>query len=345
MNIEETLRTLCALPAVSGDEKSAHDAVAKLLSEYTDDIKTDNFGNLLAFIGNDDNNNGENKPVLLLDAHLDRIGMIVTHIDDDGFLKIGKMGIDPRTLLAQTVTVYGKEPIKGVISTLPPHVAEDKNKAPKFEDIAIDIGMNKEQAEKTVSLGDLVVLEGFFSKLAGNKVCTPACDDRAGVAVILYALDLLKNEKTLPFRIAVQFSAQEEVGCRGAQVSAFNIEPDYAIAFDVSFGASKGVPSTQCGKLGGGPMIGISPTLDRKMTDKLVELAKEKEIPYQLEVMNGRTGTNADCISLTRSGVKTALVSIPERYMHTPCEVLDLDDIKHTGRLLAEYIRSGKEEK
>ena len=339
MNIEKTLETLCALPAVSGGEIAAHETVIKLLSEYTDNVKTDDFGNIIGFIGD------ESKPVLLLDAHIDRIGMIVTYIDDDGFVKVGKMGIDMRTLLAQNVTIYGREKVKGVISTLPPHVAEDKDKAPKLEDIAIDVGMNKEQAEKVISLGDLVVLEGFFSKLAGNRVCTPASDDRAGVASILYALDLLKDEKNLPFRLAVQFSAQEEVGCRGAKASAFNVAPDYAIAFDVSFGASKGVSSEESGKLGKGPMIGISPTLNREISEKLIRIAKEKEIPYQTEVMNGRTGTNADEIALTRGGVKTGLISIPQRYMHTPCEVLDLEDIKHTGQLLAEYIKCGSEDK
>lgn len=334
MNIEEILKTLCALPAVSGGEKQAHETVIKLLKEYTDDVKADDFGNVIGFIGD------ESKPTLLLDAHIDRIGMIVSYIDDDGFVKVGKMGVDLRTLLAQNVTIYGKEKVSGVVSTLPPHVAEDRDKAPKLEDVAIDIGMTKEQAEKVVSLGDLVVLEGFFSKLAGSRVCTPASDDRAGVASVLYALELLKKEKELPFRLAVQFSAQEEVGCRGAKVSAFSVDPEYAIAFDVSFGTSKGVSSEKGGKLGKGPMIGISPALNKEMSDKLIRIAKEKNILYQPEVMSGGTGTNADNIALTRGGVKTGLISIPQRYMHTPCEVLDLEDIKHTGELLAEYIKS-----
>lgn len=335
MNIEETLKTLCELPAVSGGEKQAYETVIKLLSKYTDDVKADDFGNIIGFIGD------ESKPVLLLDAHIDRIGMIVSYIDDGGFVKVGKMGIDLRTLLAQNVTIYGREKVKGVVSTLPPHVAEDNKKAPKLEDVAIDVGMTKEQAEKVISLGDLVVLEGFFTKLAGSRVCTPASDDRAGVASILYALDLLENEKELPYRLAVQFSAQEEVGCRGAKISAFNIDPDYSIAVDVSFGISKGLsPEKAPGKLGKGPMIGISPALNKEVSDKLIKIAKEKNIPYQPEVMSGATGTNADVIALTKGGVKTGLISIPQRYMHTPCEVLDMEDIKHTGELLAEYIKA-----
>lgn len=333
MNIEETLKTLCDLPSVSGGEKNAHEALIKLLSQYSDNVETDGFGNVIGFIGE------ANKPTLLLDAHIDRVGMIVTFIDENGFLKVGKIGIDNRTLLAQNVTVYGKEPIKGIVSTLPPHVADKNEKAPDIEDIAIDIGMTKEQAEKVISLGDLVVEEGRFSKLVGTRICTPASDDMAGVVSILYALDLLKNEKELPFRIAVQLVAQEEVGCRGAAVSSFNITPDYAIAFDVSFAVSKGVSSEQAGKLGKGPMIGISPTLDREMSDKLKKIAQEKNIPYQIEVMNGKTGTDADNIAVTKCGVKTALLSIPQRYMHTPCEVLDMEDIRNTGELLAAFIK------
>lgn len=335
MDIENTLKTLCALPGVSGGEKLAHETVLGLLREYAPDARADDFGNVIGTVG------GNDKPTLLLDAHIDRIGMVVTYIDEDGFIKVGSCGMDKRTLLAQTVTIYGKENVKGVISTLPPHTATDKNSAPKIDEISIDVGMSKEEAEKLITLGDFVTVDGFFSNLADSLVCTPASDDRAGVAVILYALDLLKNEKELPFRIAVQFAAQEEIGGRGAIISAFNIDPDYAIAFDVSFAVSKGVSSDKAGKLGKGPMIGISPILDREMSQRLIELAKEKEIPYQLEAMSGRTGTDADHISVSRGGVKTGLISIPQRYMHTPCEVLDIEDIKYTGQLLAEYIKGG----
>lgn len=335
MNIENTLKALCSLPGVSGGERLAHETVLKLLREYAPDAKADTFGNVTGTVGS-----GE-KPVLLLDAHIDRIGMVVTYIDDDGFIKVASCGMDRRTLLAQTVTVYGKEQIKGVISTLPPHTASDKNTIPKIDEIAIDVGMSKEEAEKVITLGDYVTVDGFFSNLADSRVCTPASDDRAGVAAILYALELLKEEKDLPFKLAVQFAAQEEIGGRGAVISTFNIDPEYAIAFDVSFAVSKGVSPEEARKLGKGPMIGIAPVLDKEMSQRLIELAKEKNIPYQLEAMNGRTGTDADQISINRGGVITGLISIPQRYMHTPCEVLDMEDIKYTGQLLAEYIKNG----
>lgn len=337
MDITKTLEKLCGAGGVSGDEKQVHDTVLKLLKPYAPDAKADPMGNITAVIGED-----KKKPLILLDAHIDRIGMIVTHIDEDGFLKVSGIGIDRRTLLAQSVTVCGREKsFKGIISTLPPHVDSDRKKSPKLEDIAIDVGMTKEEAEKNISIGDLVLIDGRFSRLSGTRVCSPATDDRAGVCAVLYALDLLKKEQSLPFRMAVQFAAQEEVGCRGAAASTYNLDPDYAIAVDVSFAVSNGVSSSEAGELGKGTMIGVSGNLSRDMFERLVAVAKKKKIPYQIEAMGSSTGTDADNIAVSRGGVAAGLLSIPQRYMHTPCEVLDTEDIKATGKLIAEFIKGG----
>lgn len=336
MDIPKILEQLCSLGGVSGGEEVAHDAVLNLLKKYVPGAKSDKFGNIVGFLGED-----EKKPLVMLEAHLDRIGMIVSNIEDDGFLKVSGMGMDRRTLLAQAVTVYcGDKTIKGVISTLPPHVATDRNKAAKIEDIAIDVGMTKEQAKKIVSPGDLVLIDGEFSKLVGTNICSPATDDRAGVCTVLYALDLLKKEKELPCRIAVLFAAQEEVGCRGSKIAAFNIEPDYAVAVDVSFAESKGVDGSEAGELGKGPMIGVAASLSREVSNKLIDIAKEKKIPYQIEAMGGKTGTDADSITITKGGISTGLISVPQRYMHTPCELLDCEDIKNSGKLMAEFVKS-----
>lgn len=337
MNTTEVLNSLCSQAGVSGGEFPASKCALQLLKNYTENAKIDDFGNVIGYLGED-----ESKPLILLDAHIDQIGFTVTYICDDGFLKVGKCGgIDVRTLLAQTVTIHGKETLKGVISTLPPHVAKEKDKAAKLEDIVIDTGLSGERAKELISQGDFVTVDGRFSVLAGNRVCSPATDDRAGVVSLLYALEILKEDKELPFRVAVQFAAQEEVGGRGARIAAFNIDPDYAIAVDVSFAQSKGVDPSKCGKLGKGPMIGIAASLDRKISAGLIETAKSAEIPYQTEVMGGDSGTDADDISVSRGGVRTGLVSVPQRYMHTPCEVLDIADIENTGRLIAEFIKKG----
>ena len=337
METIKILEQLCTAAGVSGGEFPASAAALGLLGKYADKAEIDAFGNVIGYIGDD-----ESKPLLLLDAHIDRIGLVVTYIEEDGFLKVGKCGgIDRRTLLAQTVTVYGKEPVKGIISTLPPHVAKDSGKAAKLDDIVIDMGLSGEKAKELIPQGSLVTIDGIFSKLGENRVCSPANDDRAGVAALLYTAELLKNEKELPYRVAVQFAAQEEVGCRGAVISTFNINPDCAIAVDVSFAQSKGVEASKAGKLGKGPMIGIAASLDREIFKSLVDTAKEKEIPYQIEGMGGSTGTDADAITVSRGGVRTGLVSIPQRYMHTPCEVVEITDIENTGRLIAEFIKKG----
>lgn len=338
METLKILEQLCSAAGVSGGEFPASAAALGLLGKYADRAEIDPFGNVIGYIGCDGDN--DSKPLLLLDAHIDRIGLVVTYIGEDGFLKVGNCGgIDRRTLLAQTVTIYGKEPLKGIISTLPPHVASDSGKAAKLEDIVIDTGLSGERARELISQGDLVTVDGVFSQLGENRACSPATDNRAGVAAVLYAAELLKAEKELPYRIAVQLAVQEEVGCRGAVISAFSIDPDFAIAVDVTFAQSKGVEPSKAGKLGKGPMIGIAASLDREIFHSLVDIAKEKEIPYQLEGMGGSTGTDADNIAVSRGGVRTGLVSVPQRYMHTPCEVVEIADIENTGRLVAEFVK------
>jgi endoglucanase len=175
-------------------------------------------------------------------------------------------------------------------------------------------------------------------QMAEDCVGGQALDDRCGMAAILHALQLVKGEK-LPCAVAVLFSTQEEVGERGASIGAYTINPDIAIAVDVTFALGHGDDPVKCGKLGGGPMIGISPSLSRVVSNQLIAAAKENEIPWQPEVMAGTTGTNADQFSVTRGGIQACTVSIPLRYMHTPTEVIALSDVEQTGKLLAAYLR------
>lgn len=334
MEIKEILRRLCTASGAQTEETAVSEQAVEMLKKLCDSAETDAFGNVTALLGRDDS-----KQTLMLNAHIDRVGLIVKYIDDDGFLRVAPYGgVDRRTLLAQSVTVWSDPPVKGIIPTLPPHVASDSTKSVKVEDIAIDIGMTAERARECVSLGDRVTIDGDFSELSNNMLCGGAVDDRAGAAAILYALTLLQG-KDLAFNIAVQFATQEEIGSRGTTISTFNIKPDYAIAVDVSFGTSPGVSASDSAKLGSGTMIGLSPVLSKEVSDTLKSLAKSHDIPFTPEVMSGRTGTDADAISLTRGGVKTGLLSIPERYMHMPCEVVKIDDIKATAELIAAFAQ------
>ncbi len=332
MDIKQMLRILTEQNGVSGDELSASRTALELLKKYATDAEIDAFGNVTGVIrcGSPD------AKTLMLDAHIDQIGMIVTYIDDSGFIKVGACGgLDMRTMLAQSVTIHGSEPVQGVVCTLPPHVSSDHSKVPEIGEISIDIGMSKEQAQRVISLGDRVTVNSRFCELSG-LVSAPSIDDRAGVCAILYALELLQ-QRNLRYDLAVCFSAQEETGERGVKQAAFRLAPDEAIAVDVSFGRTPDSAAHETAEMGSGAMIGVSAVLDRGMTDKLKKLAEDKNIPYTVEVMPSSTGTNADAISVSRSGVKCSTVSIPIRYMHTPVEAVDIADIEAAARLICEY--------
>lgn len=337
MNIKEKLFELTKAVGVAGDEYSASATACEMLKEYAKDAYIDDFGNVIGNIGV----RTTDKPHILLDAHIDEIGMIVTYITDDGFLKVANCGgVDRRLLLAQQVTVFGKQAIKGVITSTPPHIEDDNKKVPKVEDIFIDIGMSKEMAEKIVSLGDRVIIDSEACELLNGRVTSKSIDDRSGVIAILYALEKVKG-KDLAYSVTALFSAQEETGERGAKTAAYKINPDIAIAVDVSFALTADDSEYKCGKMSEGVMIGVAPSLNKNLSNAMIELAKDKNIPYQIEVMNGTTGTNADVIGVTKSGVKSVTLSLPLKYMHTPVEVIDLKDIENTGNLIAEFLLNG----
>ena len=330
MNTAQILKKLTSAVAVSGAEENITKILKDVLAPYGE-VSVDSMNNVICTFGSGYH--------FLLDAHLDEIGMIVRGISDDGFLKVAPVGgIDRRMLLGSEVSVWGKEELFGVISTLPPHLQnDDEKKAPEFDDISIDIGMTKGEAEKLVSPGDRVTFRRNFNELYGTRISSSVLDDRCGVAAIILALDELKD---INAKITVLFSSQEEVGTRGAKTGAFAKNVDEAIAVDVSFGYTPSCKKSECGELGKGPMIGFSPILNSEMSKKLVSVAEKNSINYQHEVMGGgHTGTNADVITVTESGIKTALISIPEKYMHSPIEIIDTDDVENTAKLIAAYIK------
>ncbi len=330
MNTVDLIKDLVSIPAVSGNEENIISYLKSILAPYGV-VNVDAMNNISCTFGSGYH--------LLLDAHLDEIGMIVTSITDDGFLKVGAVGgIDKRMLLDSEVTVWGKKNLEGVISTLPPHLqkADDERKIPDISEISIDLGMKKEDVESLVSLGDKVTFRRRFTQLLNNQVSSNCLDDRAGAASIILALEELKK---LPVKITVLFSTQEEVGTRGAKTGAFAKGADECISVDVSFGYSYGCSKEECGIVSKGAMIGYSPILDKNISNTLKRLAKEQNIPYQTEIMNGRTGTNADVISVCESGIRCGLISIPLKYMHSPVEVVDINDVESVSRLIVAYAK------
>ncbi len=336
MDLNKTIMSLCLAKGVSGDESEAAELALSMLKEYTDDCCIKN-GNVIGHFGV----KGK-KPHVLIDAHIDQIGLVVTHITEDGFLKISNCGgIDRRILAAQQVVVMGNVPVNGVICSVPPHLETDESKVPEMADICIDVGMSKEQAEKVISLGDKIVFAPHCEKLLGDRISGTSLDDRCGVAAVLRAMDIVKD-KALQCEVTVLFSTQEEVGERGAKIAAFDIDPDIALAVDVSFALTSDDSELKCGKMGKGCMIGFSPVLDRGLSEQFREIAVGKELPYQTEVMSGTTGTNADRFSVNRGGAKAVTLSIPLKYMHTPAEVISVSDVENTARLIAAYLEEVK---
>lgn len=334
MDIKSVLKTLTAQVGVSGDEFPASNAAAELLRKYAEDVSVDAFGNVTGFV----KSGCEGAKTLMLDAHIDQVGYIITSISEGGFLSVGACGSpDVKMLLAQSVTVHGKNPVLGVVSTLPPHVQKD-NKAPDINDISIDIGFDKKNVEELISLGDRVTVNSEFRELCGDIVSAPAIDDRSGVCAILAALEMLGEHKPA-YDLVISFSAQEETGERGAKQAAFRIQPDECIAVDVSFGRTPDSEPKDTAELGSGVMIGFSAALDKKMSNSLRALAIKTDIPFTCEVMPTSTGTNADAIGVAGKGVKCCTLSFPIRYMHTPVECVNIKDIETTARLISEYIK------
>lgn len=329
------LKELCSAAGVGGQSEITRVAM-NLLRPLVDELETDAMGNVLGFRYSP----SADAPTIMLEAHLDEIGFLVTHIDDEGFIYTGAAGgIDRRVLTGQEVIIYGNKPYRGLFCSVPPHLSGKDNELPELGKWGIDVGLSGEEAKQAIPLGSRVAFAPHWTALNDNVVCSKALDDRAGMAAILHCLRQLPEQ--CPVHIAVAFCVQEELGCRGSDPATRRIQPDEAIITDVSFALTPDADPYQCGKLGKGVMIGVSPILSQTMTKTMFELAKENNIPFQTEVCPGGTGTDADHITACLCGVPGALLSIPQRYMHTPVETIDVCDVAAVGDLMAAYITKG----
>ncbi len=330
MNLKETLFELLAAPGITGAEDDAAAVASRCLSRYMT-VTRDALGSV---VGTAD---GEGDGVLL-DAHLDQIGLFVTSVSDAGFVKVAKCGgADARTMACQPVTVLSKEPLYGVVISTPPHLRKEEDDAPKWEDVAIDVGLAADEARAIIRPGDRVQLCGAPRELLNGRISAAAIDDRAGIAAILRALDILET-RGVRKKLTVVFSVQEEITGGGAKGAGFASDAATAIAVDVSFATDPLVSEREGKPLGCGALIGVAPSLSADVSETLIRLAETREIPHEIEAMSGGTGTNAEDYAFARCGRKTGLVSIPIRNMHTSVEVCDLQDIEYTAQLLAAYI-------
>ncbi len=336
--LQNYLFELCGEYLPSGFE-SGVSAAKDLLAELVDECAVDRAGNLVGYR----KAAFPNAKKLLLDAHIDEIGLMVTKIDDNGFIHFTNLaGFSPVSLPAAMVTVKGVRPLPGVVATMPPHLLTDEEQkmSQPMKKLVIDIGYSAQRAKELVKVGDPIVLRQGCADLLNNRVTGKALDNRAGVAVLLNTLEMIQK-MPLPVDLYTVFSAGEEFSGFGARHAAWEIAPDEAIVVDVTHGESHGTPKDKAFPLGSGAVIGISPILSGDVTDRLLKLAEHHAIPFAREAASGRTGTNSDYIAASRTGVATGLISIPLRYMHSGCEVVDLTDMRACSRLISRYILQG----
>lgn len=343
MEIISLLKQLSEISGISGYEEPARELLRQTWQPFVDEMRVDKLGSLIA-LKRGSGPEGSNelakapRPKLLLAAHIDENGLMVTGIEK-GFLRITQVGgTDPRVLLGLEVVVHGKRDLPGVVATRPPHVLPGgRRKTVPWDQLFVDVGLPPEEVERLVSVGDLISIQREMVELKNRRVAGKALDDRACVAAVTLALEQLSGMQHAWDVFAVA-TVQEETGLKGAITAAYGIAPDVAVALDVTFGKHPGVSDADGFPLGEGPTIGVGPNCHPGLVARLKQVSEALEIPYHIEPIPGRSGTDAWAIQVSREGVPTALVGIPVRYMHQPVETLAVQDVERSGRLLAAFV-------
>ena len=327
----------------TGAEYEAQAVVDRNVEHEVDLYRRDTMGNRFATV----NTGGD--PKLLFAGHIDELGLIVTYINEQGFLYFDTLGGHDKTMISgRRVSILTKDGIvKGVTGKRAIHLMspEDRKKVPETHEIWIDIGVkSREEAEEFVGVGDTAVYDQSFELIRGSIGVARAFDDKAGAYAVLEAVRRLRKDK-LDARVTAAATTQEEIGTRGAITAAFSENPDFAIAVDVGHATD----SPDCDhrkygsfKQGGGPIVCRGPNINPIIYEHIIRAAEKNKIPYQIEADPRPTGTDARAIQVAQAGIATGLLSIPLRYMHTPSEMVDLEDIEHTVQLLVAVARSFK---
>jgi endoglucanase len=345
------LKSILETPSPSGFERPVQDLVRVRAREFADEVRTDRHGNVIAarFPGTGagpDRASGREHPVprIMLAGHCDQIALMVQHVDDNGFLYVQPIGgWDMQILLGQHLTVWsGDGPVPGVIARRAPHLmtGDERNKVPQFADVWVDIGAkDKKDAEAIVTPGDPVTVELGYRPLRNGLAASPAMDDKVGLWVVMEALRLLHG-RSLQAEVYCVSTVQEEVGLRGATTSAYGINPHVGIAVDVCHATdTPGNDKKQLGdvRLGAGPVLFRGPNINPHVFELLQSTATACEVAVQVRGVPRPTGTDANVMQLSRDGVATGLVGIPNRYMHSPVEMVSLEDLDGAARILAEF--------
>lgn len=338
------LKALVTTPSPAGSEQAIQKVCKEYAAPFADDIYKDVHGNQYAVL------NPKGKLRVMLAGHVDEIGLMVNHVDEKGFLSIVPIGgIDTAVLGGQRVHVHTAHgPIPGVIGRTAIHLTDqsERGKALKMEQLWVDIGAkDKKDADKAVAVGDPITIDAGFVLLRDNKAVARGFDDRIGAFVVIEALRLVANRK-LDCALFCVTTVQEEIGLRGAATSSYGCNPHAGVAVDVDHAMDYPTADPKKyggGRIHGGPVISRGPNINPVVERSLIDVAKKKKIPYQVVAAPRATGTDANVMQLSRGGVATGLIGIPNRYMHSPVELVSLKDAENAARLLAEWLVSLKQ--
>ena len=338
MTLADKIKKLTNAYGVSGDEFRISKIAAELMAPYCDRVEIDDFGNVLGY--RDCGIPGAK--TVMLDAHIDQIGFLITEVTEEGFLRFTTVGgVDQRMLLGSELTVLTKKgPILGIVAAIPPHLQKDGDdkKSVPIPEMVVDIGMTGEQAKKVVRVGDYMAFANDAMELQGDALCGKAFDDRACLVCLLHTMDLLQG-KPLAVNVEVSASTKEETGFQGGISAGFKVQPDYAIAVDVTHARTGDAPQVIV-KLGDGPNVDMGSNSNPKFAKRVIEVARAKQIPHIVTSCPAGSGTNAWPIQMQGQGVTTLVVSLPLKYMHSPVEMLRMSDVKNVGKLLAAFIET-----
>lgn len=339
-DVQKLLKQLIAMPGLSGHEAPVRKAIQEAWAPLADEITVSRLGSLHALRrGNTQGFTSGARPSVLLSAHMDAIGMMVTGIVD-GFLRFTSIGgLDPRVLPGQLVTVHGRSDLPGIIVQPPAQLlpAGSSEGAAPLTHLLIDTGLLPAEVGRKVQVGDVVSYAQAPIEMSGDLLVGHSVDNRASVAVVTHCLNLLQG-RTHVWDVLAVASTQEEVTLGGAMTSAFGLNPTLSVVIDVTFASSPGSPAHKTFPLAKGPTLGWGPNVHPALFKAFKELAEKQEIPYSLEVMPRHSGTDAYAIQVVAAGIPTMVIGIPLRYMHTPVEMVAMKDILRAGRLLAEFI-------
>ncbi len=335
----EFLKSIQETPSPSGFEQPVQRIVRRRMKKYADTIETDVHGNVIVGL------NPKGRPRVMLAGHCDQIGLMVKHIDDDGYLFVVPIGgVDPAVLPGTRVTVHAKAgPVPGVIGRRPIHLLKQEERGAKVEmrELWVDIGIRgKKEVTKRIAVADPVTYRLGLERFGDDLITSPGLDNKMGTFVVMEALRLARTKRLQCALYAVS-TVQEEVGLRGAMTACYGIDPQVGIAVDVSHATDyPDIDKRTHGnvKTGHGPTITIGPNVNPTVSELLIKTAKAKKIPHQIEAEPRTTGTDANVMQITRAGVAAGLLSVPNRYMHTQVEVVSLKDMENAARLLAETI-------